>query len=524
MSKSPAVAVRGLSTVRLAPVDRALQYLGRQSPVNMARLRGPVVDISLALEPQFVAVLGLPQDGTLDLADALVGRVRPTQGSVLVHGVSPSANAGIRRRIGLLSDRIGDLPARKVQDVLLVAERLSGSPLRAQEVGRRFGLEALLARRVCSLSLEEHRAVELWIALSLHDPALLVLIEPFSQIACFERQNLSSYLTELAQHAVVVAITSSSEDAGTAPGGTLVLERGRLIRGTGPLGEGLGQAAPSWFSIWVGRGAREVAKALLDQPDVRSVSLEPSVGASLLRVGVGSEVVGAQGIASAVAAVDCELLGLSGLAPQRVAVGLTSEFIQLQSHIQAVDRIRQAQEQYVRVLHEQRLAEIAQNDAMQGQFGAALPHPSAAPHGTAYAGHPPDHPALSHGNWSHTGDWPHTAGGQWVQPAPQHSDPSQGPAPEPVTLAAVAADDDVPPAGDPSTTLPLSQSSDRGAKRPGHRALVFADDLDTENTRIDPQIPLPTASDRMRAPPEGANAPDSDSRVTGARGSRGSER
>lgn len=356
---TPLLLVENLSTVARQPFR-----LRRRSALGTPR-RGNVLEASLVLGPQLTAVLGEVADGTTDLVEALSGRLPPGRGRILVAGASPSKNAAVRARIGYLPPEREELPGRTVGEAVAAVDALRGGAGRAFALAKTLGLDALLARRVATLSFDEHRAVELLLALATPNPALLVLFEPFQHVAAFDRPALVAHLEEIARTAVVIVVTASPDDARVATAGVLLLERGVLTRGAGPTGEGLAIASPAWFSVWVGAGARDLAKALLDRPEVRSVAAEPAMGATLLRVGADGEHDAARAIAESVAAVPCELFGLAELPPSRAAVGLTSELIAVTGRTHAVDRLRHAQEQYIYAMQAQIQAQLAQANTVQ---------------------------------------------------------------------------------------------------------------------------------------------------------------
>ena len=127
--------------------------------------------------------------------------------------------------------------------VLEVIGRPELTQASARDGLERLGGRALLQRPVAGLSTSEARSVELAFALSVPDPALVVLYEPWSLTSALEPYAVHRAITMLAERAPVIVLTSSAVGIPGATDHTWVLDSGRLgaqgiegRRGIDPLG------------------------------------------------------------------------------------------------------------------------------------------------------------------------------------------------------------------------------------------------------------------------------------------------
>ena len=269
----------------MRPILVLERAFGRDAAGPAGLARGSLAGVSFDLGPGLHAVLGTPEDGSLALADLITGARAPLRGRVTVTGRDPARTAFVRARIGALAAEPRLPPAPTVRDTVRLAMRARG------ETGDRFdavldplGLSPLQARDPRSLSFAEQRAVELALALSTPAPVLLALHEPLTDVALPRLEALQLRLREAAASGACVLITTSSPaDARALADRVLVLHRGivaREARGGGGLvlDEGI------TLKAWVHTGARALAQALGDHPEVRAVSWRESPDGALVEV------------------------------------------------------------------------------------------------------------------------------------------------------------------------------------------------------------------------------------------------
>jgi ABC-2 type transport system ATP-binding protein len=160
----------------------------------------------------------------------IFGLVSPDSGEARWHG--RAIDASVRRRFGYMPEERGLYPRMRVRDQLLFFGRLSGlSSSRAGMAADRWldalGLTDRAAARLDDLSHGNQQRVQLAAAL-VHDPALVVLDEPFAGLDPFatstSRPEVSSIrcsisLGSLSSHVTMGMSDFESRAASTPAGG-----------------------------------------------------------------------------------------------------------------------------------------------------------------------------------------------------------------------------------------------------------------------------------------------------------------
>lgn len=187
------------------------------------------VPIDLALPPGLHAIVGTPADGTTGIAALVGGLVRPRSGRVLIEGVEPHGDPARRVRIGVTLPTPVFPELGTVDRLLrLCAEARGGD---ARPLLEKLRLEALLPRRLATLSADEARAIELAIALATPNPLVLALTEPFANTAGADRGAVAETMRHAAAAgAAVLAMTASVSDAVELGGRVHLFEAGRITR------------------------------------------------------------------------------------------------------------------------------------------------------------------------------------------------------------------------------------------------------------------------------------------------------
>ena len=228
------------------------------------RARGALRSVTCSFGAGIHALIGTPRDGTLAFIDVAVGRRRPKNGRVTLSGRDPHRDPALRRGIGFLSSVVELPPLRRAGDVLRFASD------RRTALLDDLGLAGLSSRSVESLSYGEARAFELALALSVPRPALLVLYEPFSDVASIDLIVVRRRLREMAAGgcAVIIVVSSAATVAGLVDG-WLRLEHGVIAAGSGR------SLAQGQLDLWVecdDESARTFASALNAHQEFDSVS------------------------------------------------------------------------------------------------------------------------------------------------------------------------------------------------------------------------------------------------------------
>ncbi len=259
--------------------------------------RGLLFGLSAEIGAGVTCYLGAPEDGTIALAEVLVGARAPERGVVLVAGASPALSAALRARVGYVGLR-PDLPdAGSVAESISLAVSAWASPPAASDVLARVGLSELGARPLASASRAELRAVEWALLAALPDPALCVVFEPFCDLVAPTAIEVEATLHRMGERAPVVVLTSSPADARRFRT-VHVLHRGFVAKSSSAPHAGLGSGQVAALSLWVERGARRLIAELASEVAVTSFD-------------AGASVADAQPAALRVAGPDRDALALS---------------------------------------------------------------------------------------------------------------------------------------------------------------------------------------------------------------------
>ena len=174
-------------------------------------------DIELDVrENEFVTLVGRSGCGKSTLLRIIAGLLRATSGEVTIGGRRVT---GSRADVSLMFQRSALLPWRNViQNVLLPAQILKldrrGSRRRAEELLALAGLEGFESRRPHELSGGMQQRVALCRAL-IHDPAVLLMDEPFAALDALTREELSLELQRIwsEYRKTIVFVTHSIQEA-----------------------------------------------------------------------------------------------------------------------------------------------------------------------------------------------------------------------------------------------------------------------------------------------------------------------
>ena len=210
LAPSPAAAVQvKMPLVRIADVEKV--YGGRQGPVRA--VASASLDVARG---EFVSLLGPSGCGKSTLLMMIAGLERPTRGAISLDG-SPVVTP--RRDIGIIFQDATLLPWKTVLENVLFPVRILRLPVeryreRARELLSMVGLDGFLGHKPAQLSGGMRQRVAICRAL-IHDPAILLMDEPFSALDAITRDQMNVTLSEIMERTgkTVIFVTHSIREA-----------------------------------------------------------------------------------------------------------------------------------------------------------------------------------------------------------------------------------------------------------------------------------------------------------------------
>jgi ABC-2 type transport system ATP-binding protein len=194
--------------------------------------QGTALDLaSLIVEPgQIAAVVGPAGSGKEVLWELLIGKVRPSAGSVRLAGVDPAeGKGGFSREVGVLFAEDALYKHQSPLANLALHCRLYGLPIaRAHEVLAQVGLADQANANLDKLPSGLLRRLAIGRAI-LHKPAVLLLYEPFARCDATTIALLGNLIHELAVGGTAILILADdAAHLGELGAALYRLEQGRL--------------------------------------------------------------------------------------------------------------------------------------------------------------------------------------------------------------------------------------------------------------------------------------------------------
>ena len=195
--------------VRIAGVEKV--YGGRQGPVRA--VASASFDVARG---EFVSLLGPSGCGKSTLLMMIAGLESPTGGSIELDG---SPVLAPRRDIGIIFQDATLLPWKTALENVLFPIRILKLPVgrhveRARELLAMVGLTGFEDRKPAQLSGGMRQRVAICRAL-IHDPAVLLMDEPFSALDAITRDQMNVALAEIMERTAktVIFVTHSIREA-----------------------------------------------------------------------------------------------------------------------------------------------------------------------------------------------------------------------------------------------------------------------------------------------------------------------
>jgi ABC-2 type transport system ATP-binding protein len=216
-----AEAPAGAPTAQLV-LERVSRWYGNVVAVN---------DITFALGPGITGLLGPNGAGKTTILHMLAGLLRPSSGRVLVGGRSAWRDPAVYARIGLVPERESVYPFLTGRELAVLAARLQRLPdpdAAAAAAIRSVDLEAAADRPVGTYSKGMRQRAKIAAAL-VHDPAILLLDEPFNGMDPRQRIHMMDMLRGMAAAGRTILFSSHIlEEVERLSDGVLVIVAGRL--------------------------------------------------------------------------------------------------------------------------------------------------------------------------------------------------------------------------------------------------------------------------------------------------------
>ena len=206
-------------------IDKVSKFYGQVVGLN---------DVSLAIDGGVTGVLGPNGAGKSTLFKMMMGRLKPTQGSVRLFGVDPWESTSPYRRVGYVSESEKLYEWMTSLDFLTTLARLHGMTReeareRSEHVLDFVGLSDVMHKELGKYSKGMRQRVKIAHAL-VHDPDLIILDEPLHGCDPIARTSIMSVIRELGNQGKTVLVSSHIlEEIERITEQIVILHNGRLL-------------------------------------------------------------------------------------------------------------------------------------------------------------------------------------------------------------------------------------------------------------------------------------------------------
>ena len=204
---------------------------------NVSKWYGQVIginDVSLAIEGGVTGVLGPNGAGKSTLFKLLMGRIKPSQGSVKLFGIDPWEDTSPYRRIGYVSESERLYDWMTGLDFVSTLARLHGmtrkeAESRSEHVLKFVDLYDVRHKEIGKYSKGMRQRVKIAHAL-VHDPDLIILDEPLHGCDPIARTSIINVIKELCNQGKTVLVSSHIlEEIERITEQIVILHNGRLL-------------------------------------------------------------------------------------------------------------------------------------------------------------------------------------------------------------------------------------------------------------------------------------------------------
>ncbi len=241
--------------------------------------------VSFRVEPgEIVALLGPNGAGKTTASRIIAGILAPSDGDVLVDGISVRADPGsIRSRCGMVTDQPSLYERMTLRAYLAFFCHLydvADSARRTEELAKLLGLSDRLDVRLGAFSRGMKQKVAIARGL-VHDPPVLLLDEPATALDPETARSLRAFIVSLrARHRAILLCTHDLDEAQRIADRVVVLYRGRVAR-EGLTGDLRADAHPRFVVSFSGDAT--AARETLARAGVKAEPADPQNGYTALR-------------------------------------------------------------------------------------------------------------------------------------------------------------------------------------------------------------------------------------------------
>jgi ABC-2 type transport system ATP-binding protein len=171
-----------------------------------------VSDVSWQLRGGVIGLLGPNGAGKSTLIKMMAGLLRPSRGTLTVHGKDPFADVGVRRRIGYAPEHENTWDELTALELVTYMARLAGvdrahAARAAKDALAQMGMTDAMHRRVRGFSKGMRQRTKLATAIA-HDPDFLLLDEPLTGVDPVARVDIVERIRKLAAAGKTVVVSS----------------------------------------------------------------------------------------------------------------------------------------------------------------------------------------------------------------------------------------------------------------------------------------------------------------------------
>jgi ABC-2 type transport system ATP-binding protein len=250
-----------------------------------------VNDISMVLEPGVTGLLGPNGAGKTTVLHMMAGFLAPSRGQVLLDGEPTWRNPPVYAKLGLVSEREsvhGFLTAWQFVLASAKMHRLADPAGAARRALELVEMTDAQDRRIDTYSKGMRQRTRVAAAL-VHDPAVLLLDEPFNGMDPRQRMHMMSLLHSMGEQGRTVLFSSHIlEEVEQVSGVVQVIVAGRLAAsGDYRSIRRLMTHRPHVFTI-ASTDDRRLAVALMGEPSVAGVDIDRALGLTVRAADYGT--------------------------------------------------------------------------------------------------------------------------------------------------------------------------------------------------------------------------------------------